>query len=150
MCRAREAASVLVLALLAACRPGEAPSAGQDSRTPLPLPVEASEAVRAEMRTMLSSLHEIHLGLTTMDTALIRRAAVASGLAAAADPALEPLLPEEFLRLGVATHSQFDTLASAVSAGASAAALLERLPRLTANCVSCHAIYRLAPAGAPR
>jgi hypothetical protein len=102
------------------------------------------------MRTMLTSLHQIHLGLATHDTALVHRAARASGLAAAADPALEPLLPAEFLRLGVATHSQFDSLAVAIKSGVPADTLLDRLPRLTSNCVQCHATYRLAPATAPR
>jgi hypothetical protein len=144
--------SYLLVALTiaaAACAPEPAPSDGLDSRTLLTLPVDAAEAVRTEMRTMLSSLHDIHLGLATSDTARVHRAAVASGLAAAADPALEPLLPAEFLSLGVATHTGFDSLALAVAGGAPRDSLLARLPGITANCVSCHATYRLA-ASAPR
>lgn len=131
------------LLLLAGCRPAHAPVASLDQRTPVPLPAEAVQAVRVEMRTMLSSLHDFQAGLATHDTARMRRAVIASGLAAAADPALEPLLPAEFLRLGVATHSQFDTLALAMTAGASVDSLLRRLPLVTANCVTCHATYRL-------
>ncbi|HTK57205.1 MAG TPA: hypothetical protein VL295_10270 [Gemmatimonadales bacterium] len=130
--------------ILTACRP--APVATLDTRTAVPLPAEAVQAVRVEMRTMLASLHDFQTGLARHDTALMRRAAVASGLAAAADPALEPLLPEGFLRLGVATHSQFDTLANAVAAGAPVDSLLRRLPLVTANCVTCHATYRLETA----
>lgn len=135
-----------ILLILVGCRPAPAPVATLDRRTPVPLPAEAVQAVRVEMRTMLSSLHEFQAGLATRDTARMRRAAVASGLAAAADPGLEPLLPEEFLRIGVATHAQFDTLALAVQAGAPTDSLLRRLPGLTVNCVTCHATYRLETA----
>ena len=135
---------LLPLLLLCGCR---AAPATLDTRTPVRLPAEGVEAVRVEMRTMLSSLHDLHLGLATHDTARMHRAAVASGLAAAADPALEPLLPEGFLSLGVATHSQFDTLALAVAAGAPADSLLRRVAQVTANCVTCHATYRLETSG---
>lgn len=134
-----------LLLLLVGCRPAHAPVATLDQRTAVPLPAEAVEAVRVEMRTMLSSLHDFQAGLATHDTARMRRAVIASGLAAAADPALEPLLPAEFLRLGVAVHSQFDTLALAMTTGAPVDSLLGRLPLVTANCVNCHAIYRLEP-----
>jgi hypothetical protein len=120
-----------------------------DTRTPVALPPEAVEAVRLEMRTMLTSVDALHRALATQDTALARRAAVASGLAAAADPALEPLLPAEFLRLGIATHSAFDSLAVSLSARAPIDTMLTRLSRITSNCVACHAIYRLVPAVAP-
>lgn len=116
-----------------------------DTRTPVALPPEAEEAVRDEMRTMLASIDDLHRALATHDTALARRAAVASGLAAAEDPALEPLLPAEFLRLAVATHSAFDSLALAVSARASTDTMLAHLARITQHCVACHALYRLTP-----
>ena len=134
----------------AACGPELPPPEELDSRTLLALPAEAVEAVRTEMRTMLSSLHDIHLGLATNDTARVHRAAAASGLAAAADPALEPLLPPAFLSLGVATHAAFDSLALAVVGAAPRDSLLANLPRVTGNCVSCHATYRLGVASAPR
>lgn len=114
-----------------------------DTRVPVPLPPEGVEAVRAEMRTMLSSLHQLNQALVARDSALARRAAIASGVAAAADPKLEPLLPPEFLKLGMETHAAFDSVAVEVAAGATRDSLLAHLPRLTANCVACHAIYRL-------
>lgn len=121
-----------------------------DVRTAVPLPPEETEAVRAEMRLMLTSLNQLHLALATGDTALGRRAAVASGMGAAEDPALESMLPAEFLRLAVAAHSEFDSLALAISARAPRDTVLTRLARITTNCVACHAIYRLTPAEGPQ
>jgi hypothetical protein len=131
----------------AGCRTAPHETGDADGRTALALPAHAAAAVRAEMRTMLESLHDIHRGLAAGDTALIHQAATRSGLAQAADPELEPLLPEGFLRLGVATHAEFDSLAAAIGAGTPPGDLLARLPRLSAGCVACHRTYRLAPNG---
>lgn len=139
-CAAATAALVIVLG----CQ-GKAPEpATTDARQPVPLPMEAQDAVRAEMNTMLKSLNEILGALPRRDTAAIRAAAVASGLAAAADPALEPLLPEQFLSMGTATHRGFDAIASSVAAGAPAESTLVQLGGVTQGCVACHATYRLA------
>lgn len=132
----------LGVTLLAApgCR---TPEPSTDARTAVVLPPEARDAVLSEMRTMLGSLNGILVAATTSDTAAMRRAAATSGLAMAADPTLEKLLPEPFLRLGTSTHMQFDSLASAIGAGAPRDTAIARLARLTGNCVSCHALYRL-------
>jgi hypothetical protein len=135
----------VIPALLASCSPKPPADSGGDTRTPVALPPDAVAAVRAEMRTMLLSLHDIHRALVEGDTALAHRAAIASGLAAAADPALEPLLPETFMQWGTQTHAQFDSVGLAIAAGAPVESLQPRLPRLTANCVACHAAYRLVP-----
>jgi hypothetical protein len=73
----------------------------------------------------------------------MQAAAKRSGLGAAADPALEKLLPEGFLRLGVSTHQQFDDLAAALATGIPRDSVVGRLTRITGTCVSCHASYRL-------
>lgn len=125
-----------------ACRGGE-PAATADSRTPLPVPAEAASAVRAEMRTMLSSLQAILVALPARDTTAVRVAATAAGMAAAADAALESLLPEPFLHLGVATHQGFDSLAVSATRGLPTDSIVARLGRVTANCIACHGQYRL-------
>jgi hypothetical protein len=137
-----------ILAVAIACRPQPAETSA-DARTPLALPVEASDAVRAEMRTMLGSIHGVLTALPGRDTAAMRAAAAASGMAAAADTALEHLLPEEFLTLGTATHQQFDSLGVAIGGGMRTDSVVARLGALMANCVSCHTKFRLVPAGAP-
>lgn len=139
----RRIAIALCLALTGACRPpAPEPSAG-DTRQAIALPPEARNAVLSEMRTMLGSLNGILTGLATHDTAAIHRAAAASGLAMAADPALEKLLPDQFLTWGVQTHRQFDDLAAAAASDITPDSVLARLSRITQLCVSCHATYRL-------
>lgn len=134
----------LVIVLATACgRQQPAPDApGSDGRQRLDVPVEAQEAIRTEMRTMLASLNELLAAGARGDTAAMRAAATRSGVAAAADSALEELLPREFLELGVGTHRQFDELGAALPLPADS--VLARLGRLTANCVACHATYRLS------
>jgi cytochrome c556 len=117
------------------------PAAPADGRTSLRVPAEAREAVLAEMRVMLGSVHGVLEGANRADTAAVRRAAMASGMATAADPALESLLPEEFLHLGMATHAAFDSFARNSQAGPED--VRRRLAGITASCVACHATYRL-------
>lgn len=136
------ARSVVLCAVVLACR-AQPPATVADARTALNLPPEAADAIRGEMRTMLGAVHAILAA--PRDSAAVRAAAHSAGMSAAADTALEHVLPEQFLVLGTATHRQFDSLALAAGRGISTDSLLARLARLTANCVSCHAAYRLAP-----
>lgn len=124
-----------------ACRAPEAPST--DTRTVVVLPTAGQDGVLAEMRTMLGSVNAILAAATRSDTAAMRQAAAASGTAMAADPTLEKYLPEEFLKLGMNTHLQFDSLAAGMGGPAAGDTAIARLARLTGNCVSCHAMYRL-------
>lgn len=142
--RSPRVSTLLVLALAASCqRPAHEP-ASTDSRQEVALPRDARNAVLAEMRTMLGSLDGIVTGLANGDSGAIRQAAAASGLATAADPHLEELLPEQFLTWGVATHLQFDSLAATAARGGPADTTLAQLGRITQLCVSCHATYRIA------
>ena len=124
-------------------RPGAPTLSGADGRQVTQVPLEARDAVRAEMRTMLGSLHDILRASMVGDTSAMREAATRSGLATAADPALEKLLPEGFLQLGVNTHQQFDELAGALQMGLPPDSVVGRLTRITGHCVSCHATYQL-------
>jgi hypothetical protein len=139
------AAHVLLLASALACveRPQAPLGAGADRRQVTAVPLEVREAVRTEMRTMLGSLHGILMASTTGDTAAMHQGAIRSGLATAADPALEKFLPEEFLQLGIGTHRQFDELAAGIASGIPRDSVVARLARITASCVSCHESYRL-------
>jgi hypothetical protein len=140
---ARAGYPLLVLLGVGCVERSRAPVRSADGRQVTVVPLEARDAVRAEMRTMLGSLHDILKASLVGDTSMMREAATRSGLATAADPALEKLLPEEFLQLGVNTHRQFDELAGALAKGLPRDSLAGRLTRLTGNCVSCHATYQL-------
>ena len=138
-----ECGLLMMLALGCGDRPRAPAQSGADRREVTRVPLEARDAVRAEMRTMLGSLHDILNGSAVGDTLAMQAAAKRSGLGTAADPALEQLLPEGFLRLGLSTHQQFDDLAAALATGIPRDSVVARLTRITANCVSCHASYRL-------
>jgi len=112
-----------------------------DARTAVALPAHAGDAVLAEMRTMLGSVHDVLRALPSGDTAAVRAAAERSGTAMAVDPELERLLPEEFLRLGLRTHAGFDTLAR--EAGGPRDTIIGRLGVIASQCVTCHATYRI-------
>lgn len=139
---------VILAAALAggpACTRPAAEAGTTDTRQPLSLPAEAQDAVRAEMNGMLRSLNRILLSVPQGDTAAIRTAAHAAGLANAADPALEKLLPEQFLTWGTETHEGFDALAGSVGTSYDPDTVVAQLGRITQLCVTCHAVYRLGP-----
>jgi len=66
--------ATVVLSLLA-CGPRPPHAVSGDSRTAIAVDPEVQGAVRAEMRTMLTSLHDVLAATTTGDTAAIRTAA---------------------------------------------------------------------------
>lgn len=133
-------AAVLAAAVLAAgCGGGET---SLDTRTPVRLTPQQRYAVLAEMRTMLASESGILAAAPRGDSAAIRDAALKSGTGAAADPALDKLLPTEWLQIAVQTHRGFDDLAA--YAGGGQDEVVRRLGGITATCVSCHAMYRLS------
>lgn len=135
------ACTVLGLTLIS-CGPERRLTSG-DTRTGIMLPVEPRDAVMAEMRTMLGSVNAVLIAQAKGDTAAMRQAALASGTAMAADPGLEAMLPEAWLKLAMATHEQFDALAQAVSRPGGRDSVTQRMARITGNCVACHATYRL-------
>ncbi len=120
-------------------------AAAQDVRRPVVVPAAGRDAVLAEMRLMMSALHGVLDGLSRSDLKRVSESASLAGLGSAVDmdPAVRQMLPPEFLRLGVATHAAFDSLAAASSAGAGADEVLRRAAALSANCVACHATYKL-------
>lgn len=126
-------------------RTDASPETQSDLRTAIVVPEAGRDMVRREMRQMLSALQGVLVATTNEDLTGVAEAAREGGIAIAVDtdPAVASRLPDEFERLGVATHEAFDDLASAVDAGAPRDSVLERLGRLTSNCVSCHETYRL-------
>lgn len=116
-----------------------APSGGGGPRA-LALPAEAREAILAEMRTMLGSVQGALDAAARGDTAAVRAAVRPSGMAMAADPHLEELLPADWMQLALATHRGFDSLPGL---GSDPATLAAGLGRITATCNACHATYRI-------
>lgn len=109
-------------------------------RRTLTLPNAAREAVLAEMRIMLQSVQGVLVAGARGDSAAVRIAARPAGMAMAADPELEALLPADWMALALDTHRAFDSLPAV---GPDAAAILAGLGRITGRCNACHAMYRL-------
>ncbi|MFN2315314.1 MAG: hypothetical protein ABR551_04485 [Gemmatimonadales bacterium] len=101
--------------------------------------------ILTEMRGMLTSVQGYITAAARGDTAGMRAAAQASGMAAARDldPAMQQRLPPEFLRLGMSTHAAWDSLATDVGRGAPSGQTLGRLGTIMNNCVACHAQFRI-------
>jgi len=138
----------LVVALLA---PGAQPTTAMAAADSIGLCVSAETRalLQGEMRQLLAAVHGIHAALAERDfEALTERAAAVGG---AMKGQVEhhgrghpPGLPHEFVKLGRATHAAFDQLATLSREGGRTRELLPALSAVTANCVSCHARYRLA------
>lgn len=94
---------------------------------------------------MLAALNGSLAALASGNPEAVGEAARGGGgaIAVDVDPAFRDRLPEEFVRLGMRTHGEFDAVAQAAEAGLPADTILGRLARLTGNCVACHQAYRL-------
>lgn len=116
-----------------------------DARQRLALPVEQRVGVLAEMRLMLKAVSGVVDGLSRGDSQAASEAARSAGAAAAVDaePQLQALLPARFLALGTTTHKKFDNLADKIAAGVTTRQALSDLARITNNCTTCHATYRI-------
>ncbi|MEP7346371.1 MAG: hypothetical protein ABI877_13965, partial [Gemmatimonadaceae bacterium] len=152
------AVAALFTALLLGCRDKQDVAGGggtadastaqdPDVRTAIVLPAQGRNMVLVEMRVMLTSVQEFVAAAARGDTATMRTAAQASGMAAARDmnPAMEQRLPAEFVRLGMSTHAAWDSLATDVSRGGPTSMALGRLGTIMSNCVACHAQFRINP-----
>lgn len=122
-------------------------SATKDPRTAVALPAEGQQAVLKEMRQMLGAIGGALSAAARADTAAALAALAPAGSAAAADPALEALLPASWKELAERTHGGFDSLSTAVRLARSSPALkdtvLAGVARITASCTACHDTYRL-------
>ena len=151
----RSVAAALALAALltpSGCRnapkqPAPPTAESTDPRTPVPLPAEAQQAVLREMRQLLGAVGGAMAGAANGDTSVVLAALAPAGSAAAADPALEALLPAGWKELAERTHGDFDGLAAAVRRTRGPQALkdtvLVHLARLSGGCASCHETYRV-------
>lgn len=116
-----------------------------DTRQRIVLPAVGRDKILSEMRVMLQSLGGVLHGLAANDLPAAEKAARVSGIQTAADvdPEIKQRLPRPFLQLGMQTHQAFDRVADQIKAGGSRDQALGALAALTANCLACHAAYRL-------
>jgi cytochrome c556 len=124
-----------------------APPTTNDPRTAVALPPDAQQAVLREMRQMLAAIGGSMSGAARKDTAAVLAALAPAGSAAAADPAIEALLPPTWKELAERTHGGFDSLSAAVRRTRTDAALkdtvLAGLARVSGSCTACHETFRV-------
>lgn len=122
-------------------------AAATDPRTPVALPADGRQAVLREMRQMLGAVGGALSAAARADTAEVLAALAPAGSAAAADPALESLLPAPWKELAERTHSGFDSLSAAVRRAKSGPGIkdtvLVGIARITGSCTGCHETYRV-------
>ena len=137
--------AIIALAVVSIYAVGQPRASFTDTRQRLVLSPAERDKVLAEMRVMLGSVSRILQAVVADDIAAVEEAARASGIAMAADvdPQISKELPQPFLQLGMQTHKRFDELADQVKAVGTRDDVLQSLALLTANCVACHAVYRL-------
>ncbi len=119
---------------------GEGHPAVEPPARTLALPAEARETILAEMRVMLGSVQGALDAVAHGDTSALRTAVRPAGMAMAADPELEAMLPADWMGMALAVHRGFDSLPGSATDPATIAA---GLGRIVAGCNGCHAVYRL-------
>lgn len=149
---ARTFASVIVLFALGCSGASREPATTTpdttlDKRTAVVLAADGQQAVLHEMRQMLGAMGGAMAAAAQGDTTALLAALLPAGSAAAADPAIEELLPAEWKELAERTHGAFDSLAVAVRRSHGPQALkdtvLVRLAQVSGSCTACHDTYRV-------
>jgi hypothetical protein len=140
--------ALLALALTAALyvflvRGSVAPAS--DGRTAILLDPGERDLVLTEMRGFLVATRDILVAATKGDPGGVAKAARAVGVAAqrGVPASLMGKLPLGFKQLGFDTHGRFDQLALDAESLGDTNQLLTALGDLTANCVACHAAFRI-------
>jgi cytochrome c556 len=146
---ARMLLSALILSALSCSGASRepAPDTTLDKRTAVALPADGQQAVLHEMRQMLSAMGGAMMAASQGDTTALFAALQPAGSAAAADPAIEEMLPAEWKELAERTHGAFDSLAVAARRARGSQALkdtvLVRLAQVSGSCTACHDMYRV-------
>lgn len=105
------------------------------------------EALLSGMRTYLESIQGVVAAMAENDVGRVPEIAAKSGARMLKDvsPVTGLKAPLGFTSMSLDTHDKFDKLAEAAKRGASRTEVLLALRDIMANCISCHAAYRLAP-----
>jgi cytochrome c556 len=121
--------------------------ATKDPRTPVALPADGQQAVLREMRQMLGAVGGALSAAAREDTGAVIAALAPAGSAAAADPALEALLPATWKELAERTHGGFDSLTAAVRRARTGPEIkdtvLAGVARISGSCTACHEAFRI-------
>jgi hypothetical protein len=148
--RHRHAAALCTL--VAAALAGSAlaqhpPQAKGDPREAVSLSPEETAELLAGMRIYLETIQDIVAAAAENDIGRVPEIAARSGASLLKNvaPTTGLKTPLGFSMMSLDTHDKFDKLAEKARRGTSRSELLTDLRDIMANCISCHATYRLAP-----
>lgn len=100
-----------------------------------------------EMNAFMRAIHDIQTALAAKDMELVAQIATTMGPKKgghdAVGKAVHDKLPPDWFALAKPTHQNFLAIAKAAQQPASVEAVLGAVAKTTAQCVSCHATYRL-------
>jgi cytochrome c556 len=125
-------------------------AAADDARQRVEFPAMMQEHMLGNMRDHLAALHEIQVSLAARQ--YDRAADIAeqrlgmTSMAAHGASHMAAFMPKEMQEIGTAMHhaaSRFALAATEPAAGEHLARTLDALAEVSAQCVACHAAYRL-------
>jgi hypothetical protein len=146
----RAGAAIFGLAMIAGlpltdCAGAEERHVARDARETVVLSTEERDRMLAGMRTYLESIQGIIASLAANQTKQVARHAAMSGkkLLGSVDPARALAVHHGYTTMSLDTHQKFDDLASKAARGTTKLELLSDLSAILANCITCHAAYRV-------
>jgi hypothetical protein len=122
-----------------------------DTRMVVPLPESHRAMVLHEMRQFLSGLQQISAALSKDDMETVARVAhsLGSPMTHHMPAGLKQALPEEFRKLGLSVHADFDQIALDAESLGDGKHTLSQLGETLSRCVSCHNAYQIHAVAGP-
>jgi hypothetical protein len=144
--------STLVVGLAGVAPPLHAQTSATDyavnQRQPIQVTAIEHAHLLTEMNAFMRAIHDINTALAAKDLELVARIATQLGPKKgghdAVGKAVHDKLPSDWFALAKPTHQNFLAIAKEANNPFSVEAVLGAVAKTTAQCVSCHATYRLA------
>ncbi|MCX7184447.1 MAG: hypothetical protein NTW90_04285 [Nitrosospira sp.] len=116
-----------------------------DERRVLPVTEMQRNHILTEMRALLAGTQNILSALARDDMAAVARHArpLGTGMAHKGEDHMQAALPQEFMRLGMSVHKDFDQIAADAESLKNPKHTLKQLSESMNKCVACHAAYQL-------
>jgi len=119
---------------------------GADQRQVLLLNEMQRDHLLGEMRLLLTGTGAILEALSQGDmTAVVRHArSLGMDMPHKMEGHMEHVMPEQFMRMGMAVHQAFDKIAQDAESGKDTTHILQQLSSALGRCTACHAIYQVS------
>lgn len=119
---------------------------GVDQRQILSLNEMQRDHLLGEMRMLLTGTGAILEALAQEDMTAVARHARSLGMEMPhkTEGHMEHVMPEQFMRMGMAVHRAFDKIAQDAELGKDTQHILQQLSSALGHCSACHAIYQIS------